>query len=80
MMLIPILGEAILDFKDIASVGSDSVLSPTVLLSGFLAAFITGCFACKLMIELVKKGNLAWFAGYCAIIGIISILLGLNVF
>ena len=80
MVLIPILGEAILDFKDIASVGSDSVLSPTVLLSGFLAAFITGCFACKLMIELVKKGNLAWFAGYCAIIGIISILLGLNVF
>ena len=80
MVLIPILGEALLDMKGFLSAGSDAVLSPIVLFSGFLAAFITGCIACKWMIELVKKGNLVWFAVYCAIIGIFSFLLGLNVF
>jgi undecaprenyl-diphosphatase len=80
MVLIPILGEALLDMKGFLSAGSDAVLSPVVLLSGFLAAFITGCFACKWMINLVKKGKLVWFAIYCAIIGTVSILFGINVF
>ena len=80
MVLIPILGEALLDMKGFLSAGSDAVLSPIVLLSGFLAAFITGCIACKWMIELVKKGNLVWFAVYCAVVGVFSFLLGINVF
>jgi undecaprenyl-diphosphatase len=36
---------------------------------GFLAAFLSGCFACKLMINLVKKGKLVYFGIYCAIVG-----------
>jgi undecaprenyl-diphosphatase len=75
MVLIPILGEAILDMKDFATVTSDTAfLSPIILLSGFLAAFITGCIACKWMISLVKRGKLMYFVIYCAIIGTISVV------
>ena len=36
---------------------------------GFLAAFISGLFACTWMISLVKKSKLSYFAIYCAIVG-----------
>jgi undecaprenyl-diphosphatase len=51
----------------------------SVILAGFITAFISGYFACKWMISLVKKGNLLWFAVYCVLIGVFSILLGLHV-
>lgn len=76
MVIPPILGEALLDIKDIAEVGFDSAMngiSPLALGLGFLAAFITGCLACQWMVNLVKKGKLVWFAVYCAIIGIFAI-------
>ena len=67
MVLVPILGEAFLDL-----VGGDMAASSTgtgALLIGFLAAFVSGLFACKVMIALVKKAKLKWFALYCAIVG-----------
>jgi len=42
---------------------------------GFIAAFLTGLFACKLMIKLVKQSRLIYFAIYCIIVGVISIIL-----
>jgi undecaprenyl-diphosphatase len=51
-----------------------SGLSPVAAIVGFLAAFISGCFACKWMINIVKKGKLIWFAVYCVIVGIIAII------
>ena len=77
MVIPPILGEALLDTKDILEVGFSEAmagLSPVAAMVGFLAAFISGCFACKWMINLVKKGKLVWFAVYCAIVGIIAIV------
>ncbi len=50
----------------------------TALLSlvvGFLAAFVSGCLACKWMINIVKKGKLIYFAIYCAIAGVITLIL-----
>lgn len=44
------------------------------LLGGFIAAFLTGLFACKWMISLVKKSKLKYFAFYCIAVGIISIV------
>lgn len=41
---------------------------------GFLAAFFAGLFACKLMIGLVKKSKLSYFAIYCAVVGVIAII------
>ena len=76
MVIPPILGEALLDIKDIAEVGFDTAMngiSPLALALGFLTAFITGCLACQWMVNLVKKGKLVWFAIYCAIIGIFAI-------
>ena len=75
MVIPPILGEALLDgmkiVKGAASGTSDiSVLS---LVVGFLAAFISGCVACKWMINIVKKGKLIYFAIYCAIAGAVTI-------
>jgi undecaprenyl-diphosphatase len=37
------------------------------LILGFLSAFISGLFACKVMIALVKKAKLSWFALYCLV-------------
>ena len=71
MVIIPILGEAFLDIikfiKD-PSLIQDG-LGIIAVIIGFLAAFISGCFACKFMINLVKKGKLIWFAVYCAVVG-----------
>lgn len=44
---------------------------------GFIAAFIAGLFACKWMIAIVKKSKLTYFALYCFIVGIASILITL---
>lgn len=73
MAIPPILGMALLDVKDMMEVGVAETMagiSGAALVVGFVAAFITGCLACKLMIELVKKGKMIWFAIYCAIVGI----------
>ena len=77
MVIPPVLGEALLDVKDMFEVGVSEAMggiSPLALIVGFLAAFITGCFACKWMINLVKKGKLVWFAVYCALVGILAIV------
>lgn len=50
----------------------------TPLAVGFAAAFISGLFACKLMIKLVKKSKLKYFSIYCAVVGIIAIVFGLT--
>lgn len=44
---------------------------------GFIAAFFTGLFACKLMISLVKKSKLVYFSVYCFVIGIVAIIASL---
>ena len=44
------------------------------LVLGFIGAFIAGLFACKVMIAIVKKARLSWFALYCAVVGILILL------
>lgn len=73
MAIPPILGMALLDAKDMLEMGVTEAMagiSPSAIIVGFVAAFITGCAACKLMIDLVKKGKMIWFAIYCAIVGV----------
>ena len=80
MVIPPILGEALLDAKDMAEVGITASLggiSPVAALVGFLAAFIVGCLACKWMVNIVKRGKLIWFALYCAIVGLATIIIPL---
>lgn len=74
MVLIPILGEAFLDLLKLlqGELTSELGIAPAVV--GFLAAFITGCFACRFMIEIVRRQRLIWFALYCAIVGSVTII------
>ena len=72
MVLIPILGEAFLEVVG-GEVGASSVgLLPLAV--GFIAAFISGVFACRVMIALVKRAKLKWFALYCAVVGVLVIV------
>ena len=73
LMVVPlILGKM---GKDILS-GDILIESATLmpLLTGFTAAFITGLFACKWMIQLVKKSKLKYFSFYCFLVGTVSII------
>lgn len=74
MVIIPILGECFLDLIGGDFSFSQSGLSPISLICGFVAAYVSGVFACRWMISLVKRANLVWFAVYCAAAGILSIL------
>lgn len=79
MVIPPILGEALLSILKAAKDGAEAAtgdISMTALAIGFLAAFISGCMACKWMISIVKKGKLVYFGIYCAIVG--CIILGSN--
>lgn len=71
MVIPPILGEALLDI--VKMIGGENMMGnipATSLVVGFMAAFISGCLACKLMINIVKKGKLIYFAIYCIIAAI----------
>jgi undecaprenyl-diphosphatase len=65
MVLVPILGETFLEVVG-GEFGASSVGALSLAL-GFVSAFLSGLFACKVMIALVKKAKLSWFALYCLI-------------
>ena len=76
MVIPPILGEALLDLVKAAKDGFDVAfagLSPSSLIIGFLASFVSGVLACKWMIGIVQKGKLVYFAIYCLIVGLVTI-------
>ena len=72
MVLAPILGEMLLNIAKGEVVFSSIGTAP--LLAGFIASFVVGCLACKFMLGIVRRGKLVWFAVYCAIVGVISII------
>ena len=65
MVIPPILGEALLDILKAAN--GEDVIADSIgtfpLAVGFLAAFLSGCFACK-------QGKLIYFGYYCAVVGV----------
>jgi undecaprenyl-diphosphatase len=73
LMVVPlILGKMAKDilFGDMFASGENLVSMG----AGFVAAFFTGIFACRLMIGLVERSQLRYFALYCAVVGIFGIL------
>lgn len=85
MVIPPILGEALLDFKHLFSPSAEYLtehpdaaasLPASALVIGFVAAFVSGSFACKWMISLVKKCKLIYFGVYCALAGILVLIFG----
>jgi undecaprenyl-diphosphatase len=77
LMVVPlILGKIAKDIMDGAlTYNEDSIGYMSV---GFIAAFISGYFACTWMIALVRKSKLRYFAIYCTIVGLIAIFAGLS--
>ena len=74
MVLIPIMGAAAKDAWDIYKGSETFDIGIFPALIGFVAAFVVGCFACRFMIEIVRRQRLSWFALYCAIIGSVAII------
>lgn len=76
MVLVPILGEQLLDLLDVAA-GEATLGAGTgtmALVIGALSAFFSGLFACKVMVALVKKAALIWFALYCAVMALLILI------
>ena len=77
MVLIPIIGEQSLDLLKVAT-GHEAfggTVGAVALLLGFLAAFASGLFACKVMIAIVRKARLTWFALYCLLVAVLIFVL-----
>ncbi len=73
MALIPIVGANALELFGGGFSASAAAIGVAPLAAGFLASFVAGTLACRVMIALVKRGNLAWFALYCALLGLAAI-------
>lgn len=74
MVLVPILGEALLDAVKGGFHPAESSISFAALIAGVVTAFVSGFIACRWMINIVKKGKLIYFAVYCLIVGVVSIV------
>lgn len=73
LMVIPlILGSMAKSVMDGDLSQDSTALLP--LLVGFVSAFITGVFACRWMVTLVKKSQLKYFSFYCFAVGALAIL------
>ena len=77
MVLIPIIGEQSLDLLKAATgpetMGAGVGFLP--LACGFAAAFLSGLFACKVMISIVRRAKLSWFALYCLAVALLIFIL-----
>lgn len=77
MVVIPILGEALLDLMKLLKATPAEAEAPigiAAMVVGFVSAFVVGCLACNWMLNLVKRGKLVWFALYCVAVGVLCII------
>ena len=72
MVLIPIILANIKSLMEGAPAGGHAI-GTLPLVVGFVAAFVCGLIACKLMIRIVNRGKLIYFAIYCFIVGAVAI-------
>lgn len=72
MVLIPIIGANLKDMLD-GNMSDASGIGTMSLVIGFIAAFISGLLACTLMINIVKRGKLIYFAIYCLVVGLVAV-------
>lgn len=75
MVLIPILGKVFLDIVSGEIANEQLEILPLII--GFIGAFFSGLLACRLMIAIVKRSKLIFFAIYCLLVGIITIVVAL---
>jgi undecaprenyl-diphosphatase len=78
MVLIPVLGEALLEIMHGGVKAQAAQVGALPLALGFISAFVSGFFACKVMVNLVRKAQLHWFAFYCLFAGIVALVLNFS--
>lgn len=78
MVLVPIVGEQLLSVLKSLH-GGEPLFGPEVsalsLALGFVAAFLSGLFACRAMVALVRRAKLYWFSIYCVIAAVLCLFL-----
>jgi len=74
MVLVPVLGETFLNVAGGDFSPKVSGIPMSAMMAGFTAAFVSGLFACKVMIAIVKQSKLVYFAGYCAVVGAMALI------
>ena len=67
-----ILGAFILELDDLGEMGDAVGVAP--VLAGCLAAFVAGIFALSLLMKIVRRGKLEWFAAYLIPAGILGLI------
>tara|TARA_Y100000758_G_C16041718_1_gene418447 strand:+ start:27 stop:863 length:837 start_codon:yes stop_codon:yes gene_type:complete len=73
ILFIPtVMGAALVKMREIPE-AVDTVGIPNLIL-GTLAAMITGYFCLDLLMKIVEKRTLHWFAPYCLIMGILTLI------
>lgn len=74
LLAIPaILGAFILELKDLGSL--EAAVEPLPLAVSALVAFLSGLLALSLLMRIVKRGKLAWFAVYLVPVGLAGLFL-----
>jgi undecaprenyl-diphosphatase len=74
LLVIPaIAGALVLKLRDLGELAG--TVAPLPLLAGSLAAFVAGILALLLLMPIVRKGRLAWFAVYLVPAGLAGLLL-----
>jgi undecaprenyl-diphosphatase len=75
LMAIPaIIGASILEYKDLMPLTSVGL---TTILVGFFTVLILGYFCLKYLLKVIEQGRWHYFAYYCWVIGLITIVLAL---
>ena len=81
MVLVPIFGILILKsikgFTEISET-SNFILFDSSYVIGFISALLSGIFACKVMLKIVKESKLIYISFYCLLVGSIGIYFGSN--
>ena len=67
-----ILGAFVLEAKDLGEVGSQIGILPVIF--GCVAAFIFGYFSLALLMKLIRRGKLEWFACYLIPLGVFGLI------
>ena len=80
IMAIPImLGSALVSIDEIGTVLQNKDLFIPYIIA-FIVTFVTTYFALKIFLKIVRRQKLTTFSIYCLIMGIVSIVLGLNLY
>lgn len=68
-----ILGAALIDFKDVLAGGAGMDAAPALI--GVVAAAVSGFLSIRFLMRLIKKGGFKYFAYYCVLAGVGTLIL-----